>query len=45
MSFQDKGMSMFASMESRNETLVGCMKAQDHEVLQKLIIYKIVVSA
>ena len=27
MSFQDKGMSMFASMESRNETLVGCMKA------------------
>ena len=32
MSFQDKVMSMFASMESRVEALVACMEARDQEV-------------
>ncbi|RVW20920.1 hypothetical protein CK203_109624 [Vitis vinifera] len=45
MSFQDKVMSMFASVESRMEALAGCMEAQDQEIRQELTIYKIAVSA
>ena len=32
MSFQDKVMNMFASMESRVEALAACMEARDQEV-------------
>ena len=32
MSFQDKVMSMFASMESKVEALVARMEARDQEV-------------
>ena len=45
MSFHDKVMSMFASVESRVEALVVHMDAQDQEVRQELTIYKTVVSA
>ena len=45
MSFQDKFMSMFASMESRIEALATRMESRDHEVRQELAIYKAVVSA
>ena len=45
MSFQDKVINMFASMESRVEALVARMEARDQEVRQELAIYKIVVSA
>ncbi|RVW34706.1 hypothetical protein CK203_107126 [Vitis vinifera] len=45
MSFQDKVMSMFASMESRVEALATRIEARDQEIRQELTIYKIVVSA
>ena len=45
MSFQDKVVSMLASMESRIEALATQMESWDHEVRQELAIYKVVVSA
>ncbi|KAJ9682242.1 hypothetical protein PVL29_018227 [Vitis rotundifolia] len=44
-SFQDKVMSMFASVESRMEALAASMEARDQEIRQELAIYKAVVSA
>ena len=44
MSLQDKVMSMFASIESRVEALVGRMKTRDQEIRQELTIYKIAIS-
>ncbi|KAJ9689560.1 hypothetical protein PVL29_014977 [Vitis rotundifolia] len=44
-SFQDKVMSMFASVESRMEALAARMDARDQEIRQELAIYKAVVSA
>ena len=38
MSFQDKVMSMLASMESRIEALTTRIESQDHEVRQELAI-------
>ena len=38
MSFQDKVMSMFASVESRMEALAAHMKARDQEIRQELAI-------
>ena len=38
MSFQDKVMNMFASMESRVEALAACMEARDQEVRQELAL-------
>ena len=45
MSFQDKVMTMFASVESRMDALVTRMETQDQEIRQELAIYKIAVSA
>ncbi|RVW50560.1 hypothetical protein VitviT2T_002213 [Vitis vinifera] len=45
MSFQDKVMSMFASVESRMEALTARVEARDQEVRQELTIYKAAVSA
>ncbi|KAJ9693691.1 hypothetical protein PVL29_009579 [Vitis rotundifolia] len=45
MFFQDKVMSMFASVESRMEALAACMEARDQEIRQELAIYKAAVSA
>ncbi|RVW64249.1 hypothetical protein CK203_046332 [Vitis vinifera] len=45
MSFQDKVMSMFASVESRMEALAARMEARDQEIRQELAIYKTAVSA
>ena len=45
MSFQEKVLSMLASMESRIEALATRMESRDHEVRQELAIYKAVVSA
>ncbi|KAJ9682540.1 hypothetical protein PVL29_018458 [Vitis rotundifolia] len=45
MSFQDKVMSMFASVESRMEALAARMEARDQEIRQELAIYKAAVSA
>ena len=45
MSFQDKVMTMFASVESRMEALAARMDARDQEIRQELAIYKTVVSA
>ena len=45
MSFQDKVINMFASMESRVEALVARMEARDQEIRQELAIYKTAVSA
>ncbi|KAJ9675437.1 hypothetical protein PVL29_024382 [Vitis rotundifolia] len=44
-SFQDKVMSMFASVESRMEALAARMEARDQEIRQELAIYKAAVSA
>ncbi|KAJ9705479.1 hypothetical protein PVL29_003496 [Vitis rotundifolia] len=44
-SFQDKVMSMFASVESRMEALAARMEARDQEIRQELVIYKAAVSA
>ncbi|KAJ9690623.1 hypothetical protein PVL29_013000 [Vitis rotundifolia] len=44
-SFQDKVMSMFASVESRMEALAARMEARDQEIRQELAIYKAVMSA
>ena len=38
MSFQDKAMSMLASMESRIEALATRIESRDHEVRQELAI-------
>ena len=45
VSFQEKVLSMLASMESRMETLATQMKSRDQEVRQELAIYKVAVSA
>ncbi|RVW19206.1 hypothetical protein VitviT2T_030342 [Vitis vinifera] len=45
MSFQDKVMSMFASVESRMEALTARVEARDQEIRQELAIYKTAVSA
>ena len=45
MSFQDKVMSMFTSVESRVEALAVHMEARDQEIRQELTIYKTAVSA
>ena len=45
MSFQDKVMNMFASVESRVEALAARIEARDQEIQQELVIYKTVVSA
>ena len=45
MSFQEKVMSMFSSVESRVEALVARMDARDQEIRQELAIYKTAVSA
>ncbi|RVW12133.1 Retrovirus-related Pol polyprotein from transposon 17.6 [Vitis vinifera] len=45
MSFQDKVMNMFASVESRMEALAARMEARDQEIRQELAIYKTAVSA
>ncbi|RVW88474.1 hypothetical protein CK203_043897 [Vitis vinifera] len=45
MSFQDKVMSMFASVESRMEALVARMETRDQEIRQELAIYKTAVLA
>ncbi|RVX18884.1 hypothetical protein CK203_006867 [Vitis vinifera] len=45
MSFQDKVMTMFASVESRMEALAARMDARDEEIRQELAIYKTAVSA
>ena len=45
MSFQDKVMNMFASVESRMEALAVHMEARDQEIRQELAIYKTSVSA
>ena len=45
MSFQDKVMSMFASVESRKKALAARMGARDQKIRQELAIYKIAVSA
>ncbi|RVW98232.1 Retrovirus-related Pol polyprotein from transposon 17.6 [Vitis vinifera] len=45
MSFQDKVMTMFASVESRMEALAAHMDARDQEIRQELAIYKTAVSA
>ena len=45
MSFQDKVMSMFASVESRKKALAARMEARDQKIRQELAIYKIAVSA
>ncbi|RVW51387.1 hypothetical protein CK203_094744 [Vitis vinifera] len=44
MAFQDKVMSMFASVKSRVEVLAVRMEARDQEIRQELAIYKIAVS-
>ena len=45
VSFQEKVLSMLASMESMMEALATRMEYQDQEVRQDLAIYKVVVSA
>ncbi|WKA11079.1 hypothetical protein VitviT2T_028612 [Vitis vinifera] len=45
MSFQDKVMSMFASVESRMEALTARVEARDQAIRQELAIYKTAVSA
>ncbi|RVW94998.1 hypothetical protein CK203_040063 [Vitis vinifera] len=45
MSFQDKVMSMFASVESRMEALAARMETRDQEIHQELTIYKTAVLA
>ena len=45
MSFQDKVMNMFASVESRVEALAARIEARDQEIRQELTIYKTAVSA
>ena len=45
MSFQDKVMSMFASVESRMEALAALMETRDQEIHQELTIYKTVILA
>ncbi|RVW46130.1 hypothetical protein CK203_076183 [Vitis vinifera] len=45
MSFQDKVMTMFASVESMMEALAARMNARDQEIRQELAIYKTAVSA
>ncbi|RVW98490.1 hypothetical protein CK203_026801 [Vitis vinifera] len=45
MSFQDKVMTMFASVESRMEAWLHAMDARDQEIRQELAIYKTAVSA
>ena len=45
MSFQDKVMSMFASVESRMGALAALMETRDQEIHQELAIYKTAVSA
>ncbi|RVW62237.1 hypothetical protein CK203_064477 [Vitis vinifera] len=45
MSFQDKVMTMFASVESRMEALAARMDTRDQEIRQELAIYKTAVSA
>ena len=42
MSFQDKVMIMFASVESRMEALTARVEARDQEIRQELAIYKTV---
>ena len=44
MSFQDKVMTMFASIKSRVEALVARMEARDQEVRQELVIHKTAIS-
>ena len=44
MSFQDKVMNMFASVELRVEALATRMEARDQEIRQELAIYKVVMS-
>nr|CAN69869.1 hypothetical protein VITISV_036524 [Vitis vinifera] len=44
MSFQDKVMTMFASVESRMEALAARMDARDREIHQEPAIYKTTVS-
>ena len=45
MSFQDKVVSMLASMESRMEALAARMDARDQEIRQELAIYKTAILA
>ena len=45
MSFQDKVISMFASIKSRVEALAARMEARDQEVRQELAIHKVAVLA
>ena len=45
MSFQEKVMSMFSSVESRVEALVARMEAWNQEIQQEMAIYKTVVPA
>ena len=45
MFFQEKVMSMFASVESRVEALVARMEAWNQEIQQEMAIYKTVVPA
>ena len=45
MSFQEKVLSLLASMESRMEALVTRMEIRNQEVRRELDIYKVVVSA
>ena len=45
MSFQEKVLSMLASMESMMEALATQMESWDQEIRQELAIYKVVVSA
>ena len=45
MSFQEKVMSMFSSVESRVEALVARMEAWNQEIQQEMAIYEIVISA
>ncbi|WKA03519.1 hypothetical protein VitviT2T_021622 [Vitis vinifera] len=44
MSFQDKVMTMFASVESRMEALATRMETRDQEIRQELAIYKTTMS-
>ena len=45
VSFREKVLSMFASMDSRMEALVTRMESRDQEVRQELAIYKAAISA
>ena len=45
VSFQEKVLSIFASMESRMEALTTRIESRDQEVRQELAIYKVVILA